>query len=86
MNVTVVLASPRPCEQRALDLPAGATVDDAVGASGFALEGIAGVAVFGERVCGDRVLREGERVELLGALIADPKSARRDRARQGRRV
>jgi len=85
VKVTVVRASPRRCEQCVLELPEGATVDDAVRASGIALEGVVGIAVFGERVAADRVLREGERVELLAGLIADPKDARRNRARQGRR-
>lgn len=84
MKVTVVRASPRRCEQCVLDLPEGATVDDAVRASGIALDGVVGIAVFGERVAADRVLREGERVELLAGLIADPKDARRTRARNSR--
>lgn len=82
MKVLVVRAWPRRVEQRALDLPAGATVDDAIRASGLALEGIAGIAVFGERVAGDWALRDNDRVELLPALVADPKEARRTRARQ----
>ncbi|HEX5662429.1 MAG TPA: RnfH family protein, partial [Xanthomonadaceae bacterium] len=42
--------------------------------------------VFGERVEPTHRLREGDRVELLGPLQADPKEARRRRAgaRSGR--
>lgn len=84
MKVTVLRAWARHCEQRALVLPPGSTVEDAVAASGMALQGVAGIAVFGERAEPGRALRDGDRVELLGALVADPKDARRARARQRR--
>ena len=85
MKVEVVRAWPRGFESRQLELAEGATVADAVRGSGMSLEGVAGVAVYGERVAEDRVLRDGERVELLCGLIADPKEARRKRAGQGTR-
>jgi putative ubiquitin-RnfH superfamily antitoxin RatB of RatAB toxin-antitoxin module len=85
VKVEVVRAWPRHAERRLLDLPEDATVDDAVRASGLSLEGVAGLAVYGERVAGGRVLRAGERVELLAGLVADPKEARRRRAGQARR-
>lgn len=58
----------------------GATVGDAVAASGLALDGIAGYAVFGVRAEVATRLREGDRVELLRPLRIDPKEARRRRA------
>lgn len=64
----------------ALVLPDSATVAEAVAASGFMLEGIAGYAVFGERVSNDSRLRDGDRLELLRPLQIDPKEARRRRA------
>lgn len=85
MKVEVVRAWPRGFESRQLELAEGATVADAVRGSDMSLEGVAGIAVHGERVGDDRPLCDGERVELLGGLIADPKEARRKRAGQGTR-
>ena len=85
MKVEVVRAWPRGFEQRVLELADGATVDDAVRASAIGLDGVAGIAVHGERALPGRVLRDGDRIELLNGLIADPKEARRTRARRGTR-
>ena len=80
MRIRVVLAWPDRCSAVDLALAPGATVGDALEASGFALEGIAGVAVFGQRVEPTSSLHDGDRVELLRALRIDPKEARRARA------
>ena len=80
LHIDVVLALPRRHLLAALQLPPGTTVADAVRASGLPLEGIAGYAVFGERVTAETPLRDGDRVELLRPLLADPKDARRRRA------
>ena len=80
MRVSVVLARPEGCESRSLEMDDGATVADAVEASGLALDGIAGYAVFGVRADAATRLREGDRVELLRPLRIDPKEARRRRA------
>lgn len=80
MKVEVVRAWPRRHLSRTLELREGATVSEAVAASGIDASGVSGVAVHGERVRPERVLREGDRVELLGPLLVDPKEARRRRA------
>ena len=80
MRVEVIRAWPRHHESLLLDLPEGATVADALEASGFDLAGIGGYAVFGERAELGDVLRDGDRVELLRPLQIDPKEARRRRA------
>lgn len=80
-RVEVLLAWPRRHRSVLLALAEGATVGEAVAASGLPLAGVDGQAVHGERVAADRVLREGDRVELLRPLQADPKDARRRRAR-----
>ena len=80
IRIEVIRAWPRRFEATALDLPEGSTIADALAASGFTLEGITAFAVFGERVAREHVLREGDRVELLRSLEADPKDARRRRA------
>lgn len=67
-----------------LELPAGANVEDAAAASGFAMEGISGYAIHGERATATTTLHDGDRVELLRPLQADPKEARRRRAATGK--
>lgn len=77
----VVRAWPRRFDAVEVDLPEGATVAAAVTAAGFASDAeIVGHAVFGVRATPDTVLREGDRVELLRPLLADPKESRRRRA------
>ncbi|MGN6513900.1 MAG: RnfH family protein [Lysobacteraceae bacterium] len=80
LRVEVVMAWPRRHRAVALVLPGGACVGDALAAAGFPADGIAGIAVFGERATPATPLRDGDRVELLRALQADPKDARRRRA------
>jgi putative ubiquitin-RnfH superfamily antitoxin RatB of RatAB toxin-antitoxin module len=75
-------------------LPKGATVREAVDASGI-LEFIHErdssyeiredrVGVFGQRAGLDQPLRDGDRVELYRPLVVDPKEARRARAEADR--
>jgi uncharacterized protein len=80
VRVSVVQAWPDRCERVDLQLGPDATVADALSGSGLALDGIAGYAVFGQRVEPTSPLRDGDRVELLRPLQADPKEARRRRA------
>jgi putative ubiquitin-RnfH superfamily antitoxin RatB of RatAB toxin-antitoxin module len=80
MRVQVVRAWARDFEAVDLELPAGARVADAVAASGLDTAGIDGYAIFGERVSAGDALSDGDRVELLRPLQADPKDARRRRA------
>lgn len=82
MRVEVVRAWPRRFEQVEVQLPDGATVAQALQAAGWDTGSSAVAhAVFGLRVERDTVLHEGDRVELLRPLVADPKEARRLRAR-----
>ncbi len=80
MKVQVVRAWPDRHEAEELELAEGATVDDALAATGLSRAGVAGVAIHGVRVGGDAPLADGDRVELLGPLLADPKDSRRRRA------
>ncbi|MFT3762336.1 MAG: RnfH family protein [Pseudoxanthomonas sp.] len=85
MKIEVVRAWPRRFESAALELADGATVADAVAAAGFAdAEEVAGYAVFGVIAEAGTRLHEGDRVELLRPLLADPKEARRRRAQKPR--
>ena len=80
MRVEVVLALPGEQQIRDIELPAGGTALDAARAAGMDGEGVA-LGVAGRRVPPDHALSEGDRVEVLRPLAADPKEARRRRAR-----
>ena len=80
MRVEVVLAWPRRFESAMLDVAEGTTVGDAIERSGLETDGVVAFAVHGVRVEPDATLREGDRIELLRPLQADPKEARRRRA------
>jgi putative ubiquitin-RnfH superfamily antitoxin RatB of RatAB toxin-antitoxin module len=82
VRVEVVMAWPRRFVAVPLALPDGATLGDAVAASGLALDGVAGYALHGVRADADARLHDGDRVELLRPLLVDPKEARRRRARK----
>ena len=84
MKVTVVYAAPGVEAIEPVDLPAGATVADAVGRSGLphrlALPGTVSYAIHGQRERPDTLLADGDRVEILRPLVADAKAVRRVRA------
>jgi len=92
VEVEVVYAEPRRAIAKLFRLASPATVAHALEAAAAAVEfsGIdiahAAVGVFGKLVGPERILDEGDRVEIYRALAADPKAARRARANQARRV
>jgi len=79
LRVEVVQARPDRAEVVELRLPDGATVRDALAASG--LNG-SQAGIFGRRVTMDTRLADGDRVEIYRPLRLDPKEARRRRARR----
>jgi putative ubiquitin-RnfH superfamily antitoxin RatB of RatAB toxin-antitoxin module len=84
-TVQLVRAWPGGAESLALSLPRGATVGDALAAAraaGWAIgiEDAGRVAVFGRAAGAATPLHDGDRVELLRPLQADPKDRRRERA------
>ena len=79
MRVEVVQAHADRAEIVKLDLPAGATVRDALAAAGIDAQR---VGIFGKRVSADARLADGDRVEVYRPLQIDPKQARRQRARR----
>lgn len=88
ITVEVIIAWPRRHLARQLRLEDGATVAEAVAATGFDLSLLAqvdGYAVHGLRVPAGECLRDGDRVELMRPLELDPKEARRRRATGGKR-
>ena len=91
IGIEVVVAWPDRQVVVGLDLPADSTVADAVTASGLAerfpeLEiRDDHLGIFGELCRPDRVLREGDRVELYRPLKLDPKTIRRINAERQKR-
>jgi putative ubiquitin-RnfH superfamily antitoxin RatB of RatAB toxin-antitoxin module len=90
MRIEVAYALPESAITRVYELPAGATVGEALRAAmgdpAFAhldLEELP-VGVFGAVARRDQVLNPDDRVELYRPLALDPKAARRVRARQAR--
>lgn len=84
----VVRARPGRHVDWTLSLEAQATVAEALAMIGAscpeALEGVVGYAVFGVRVQHSTPLHDGDRLELLEGLKADPNDARRRRAAASR--
>jgi uncharacterized protein len=77
VRVEVVMAYPDGAQTRSLDVPAGATVRDALAASGLEADAC---GIFGKRVALDHRLQDGDRLEVYRPLAVDPKEARRRRA------
>jgi hypothetical protein len=88
MQVSVAYAEPDHQEWIEFEAPEGVTAEAAVEMSGIldkfpdlTLEGKK-LGVFGKPVKADYVLREGDRVEILRPLKADPKKARTRKRKQ----
>jgi len=88
ISVEVAYAGPEGQVVIPLRLASGSTAWDAVGLAQANLP--AGVVpdpgrlgVFAKKVAADRVLEEGDRLELYRPLILDPMEARRRRAKRG---
>ena len=92
MSIHIVYSpGPREVREWQLDLPPGATVTDALHASGLQQllaerpEGLV-LGIWGRKARPQQRLRENDRVEVYRALLVDPKAARRERfVRQGAR-
>jgi len=85
MKVEVIYALPCCASTVRLDLPAGATVRDALACCGFEVDPKKqAFGVFGKRAPLEHPLADGDRVEIYRPLAVDPKEARRRRARRRR--
>ncbi|HET7867123.1 MAG TPA: RnfH family protein [Burkholderiaceae bacterium] len=74
--------APREVQLVALQLPAGATVRDALLASRLQLDwSVHAIGIWGQPANLEDPLRDGDRVEVYRALRVDPKEARRLRYR-----
>ncbi len=90
INVEVVYALPEQQPLLQVQLADGATVEDAIRASGV-LEAFPEidlsrnkVGIFSKLVKLDEKVRDKDRVEIYRPLIADPKEVRRKRAEEGK--
>ncbi|MSQ89353.1 MAG: RnfH family protein [Betaproteobacteria bacterium] len=89
MRIEVVYALASAQEIVVLELAGGSVAGQALAASGLIerhalLVSDLQLGIFGKRVAPAQTLREGDRVEILRALTADPNEARRGRARRTR--
>lgn len=80
----MIRAWPRRFERVELQLPEGSVVADALRQAPPLVDEVA-VAIHGVRATADTPLAEGDRIELLRPLLADPKESRRRRAQGQRR-
>jgi len=76
---------------RALRMPAGSTVGQAIESSGIREvvpeeQAVGVIGIFGRIVGADEMLGDGDRVELYRPLLLDPKEARRRRAKTGSKI
>ena len=90
ISVEVCYAKPDVQAVVALTLPMGTTAKQAALLSGLArrfpeLDGSQPLGINGKRVTDDHPLEEGDRVDILRPLVADPKDARRKRAEKAKR-
>lgn len=89
--VEVAYAEPRIQFLRRVELAAGATVADAIAASGVTLEcsiddTLLDAGIWSRRVARDALVKDGDRIELYRPLKADPKESRRTRAANASRL
>ncbi|MGH8214454.1 MAG: RnfH family protein [Rhodanobacteraceae bacterium] len=90
LNVSVLYAEADMVFEAELRLPAGATVGEAIEASGVRetrpdIEiNVDRIGIFSRKTAFDARLRDGDRVEIYRPLKIDPKEARRRRAEKQR--
>jgi putative ubiquitin-RnfH superfamily antitoxin RatB of RatAB toxin-antitoxin module len=86
IRVEVVYAQGKEVDAVTVRLAAGASVQDALAASGIAARhtgiDLSAVGIFGRRVELEARLADGDRVEVYRPLVLDPKEQRRRRARR----
>ena len=92
IEVEVAYALPERQTLLRLNVPQGTSAEGAVRLSGLLARypsldlASSKLGIFSKVVAADRVLREGDRVEIYRPLIADPKAVRQQRAEEGKRL
>jgi putative ubiquitin-RnfH superfamily antitoxin RatB of RatAB toxin-antitoxin module len=86
--VEVAYVSDGVVQRRPLEVPSGSTVAETLRLASGLIDSVqlasSGVSVFGRRRPMDEPVSEGDRIELLGPLVADPKVARQRRVAKSR--
>lgn len=90
LHVEVAYAEPGRQFLRALEMPGGSVIADAIRCSGIEAEfgidtAMLAVGIWSKVATPQTVLADGDRVELYRPLQVDPKDARRARAGQRKR-
>ena len=80
MRVEVLFVNEAGVMAETVEAPDGAAASEVLGLAGASLPAGAGLAVFGRRIEPSTKLHEGDRLEVAGALVCDPKTVRRVRA------
>lgn len=90
LHIEVVYARPERQERLQLSLPVGATLQQAVEASGLLAKypeidlGKSKFGIYAKLARLDAPLRDRDRVEIYRPLLADPKEVRKQRAASGK--
>ena len=86
VHIEVIYALPDTVWRKSLTLPQGASVNDALQASGLAVDypelfsDPVSTGIYGVACAADHILADADRVEVYRALRFDPKESRRRRA------
>jgi uncharacterized protein len=90
LQIEIAYAEPQRAIVKALSLPSGSRVADALRLAALDPEftGVdlanSALGIFGRPTRADQALQQGDRIEIYRPLAADPKVARRARAKQAR--
>ena len=90
IRIEVAYALPHKQVLLALSVEPGTSVMDAIDRSGMRTEfpdiriDPGKLGVFGRKIQPDHQLKDGDRIEIYRALIADPKEVRRERAKKAK--
>lgn len=84
MHIFVALVNADQVQLTELELADGARVEDALKAAGVTPSQKHTLAVWNERCDADRLLVDGDRIEILPPLTVDPMTARRLREEKNR--
>ncbi len=82
LKVSLAVQTKQGLKKSELEVPAGASVSQALALGNVQISDENGVSIFGLRCKADTLHSEGDRIEVALALIIDPKEARRLRAEQ----
>ncbi|NCF61574.1 MAG: RnfH family protein [Gammaproteobacteria bacterium] len=90
IRVEVAYATPEKQVLLAVEVPSGCTAGEAIDLSGIRDEfpemelNPRSIGIFSKKTSIEKVLEDGDRVEIYRPLIADPKEQRKQRARERR--